>query len=41
MIVASWFLYKKENPFGYKKMKNLKRMYGETTDGETFMNIVT
>ena len=41
MIVASWFLYKKEIPFGCKKMKNLKQIYGETTDGKAFMNIVT
>ena len=39
MIVASWFLCKKENPFGYKKMKNLVQMCSETTFGEILMNI--
>ena len=41
MIVASWFLCKKENSFGKEKIKNVVRMCSETTGGEILMNTVT
>ena len=35
---ASWLLCKKENPYGYKKVKIMGQMYRETNAGDIYMN---
>ena len=41
MIVASWFLWKKENPYEYKKIKILIQMYRETNTGKIVIIITS
>ena len=41
MIFASWFLWKKENPYEYKNIKNVALIYWETKTAEILVGIAS